>query len=237
MYARVAFEGVEVGEVAHVPQHYHAHLHPAVAVGRLRLCGQCHAVFGLYVYVVEVGHHAQHGHSAYPLHHLHAVVKQAHVAPELVYYYSLYQPSVGFALQHYRAVGRGEHSAAVDVGHEHHGRSRVARHGHVHYVPVAQVYLGYAARSLHHNGVVCRRQAVEGVAGRPPQLLAPLAVVVAVGVAVARGASVQHHLACHVAGRFQQHGVHVGRRRHSRRLGLHGLCAADFQSVGRHGRV
>ena len=150
VYARVVFKRVEVGEIADVPQFDDGRVHPSV-VRRARPFGvQLHTVFLFYVYVVEVRHYAEHGHLAYVFEYLHAVVEQADVAPELVHYYSFYQLAVVFALQHDRTVGRGEQSAAFNVGNEHYCRPGVACHAHVYNIAVAQVELRNAARPFHY---------------------------------------------------------------------------------------
>ena len=234
--ARVVLQRVEVGEVGHVAQQDDGHVQPSAACGG-GLEGELHAVLLLDVDVAEVGDDTEHGHAADVFEQSAAVVEEAQVAAELVDDDALDEPAVLLGLQGDAAIGRGEDAAAVDVGHEQHVGSGMPGHGQVDKVGVAQVQFGHAARALHDDGIILRGQPVEGAAHGLPQLFAALAAEVLPGRAVAHGPAVEHDLRRAVRLRFEQHGVHVRRAGHARRLGLHGLRPTNLQSVGRGVRV
>ena len=122
----------------------------------------------------------------------------------------------------------------------------MTRHGHVDKVVVAEVDFGNRASSLHDNGVVLLREAVEGSAdflaevnrlsggnrqsgrcgggwGFAPEI---------VGIAVAYGDAIEHHLAGVVTLRFQEKWVHVGVTRNASSLCLYSLGTANLQTFG-----
>src|SRR5712692_10096214 len=83
-----------------------------------------------------------------------SVRKQAKVAAEFVHNYSHQPPALGSGEEVYGADYLREHSASVDICHEHHGGIRQLNDRPVDDISVPQVHLGSAAGSLDHNGLV-----------------------------------------------------------------------------------
>ena len=159
--ALVALQGVEVGIVGEMPEQHHCHVDAAL-LHLPRLAREGHAVLLLDADVVEIGHHAEHGHAADVLQHAAPLVEEAQVAPELVDDDAPDEPAVVGRLEGDAAIDGGEHAATVDVAHEYDVGSCVAGHREVHQVGVAEIEFGDAAGALHHDGIVARGQAVEG---------------------------------------------------------------------------
>ena len=106
-------------------------------------------------------------------------------------------------------------------------------HGHVYYVPVAQVEFGDASRTFHDDGGEARSQSVESLACLSPEPVLTLSAKVAVGVAVAYRHSIEHHLRRVVRLRLEKYGVHVNVTRNHGGFGLCGLCPSYLQSFWR----
>ena len=123
-----------------------------------------HAIFFLDMDIIIIRYHAQNGNATYLLHHLSAAVEETHVAAEFVDDDALDEPSVFFCLQGDAAIDGSEHSSTVDIAYEDHVGLRMTRHRQVHQVGVAQVDLGDASSSLHHDGIKPLGQTVEGPA-------------------------------------------------------------------------
>ncbi len=231
MDARVAFQCIEIGEIADVAQQYYGYVDLA-PLRRGALGGQCNGVFFFDVDVVVVGDHTQHGNAAEVLEHLPSLFKEPQVAAEFVDEDAFDVCPLFGPQQHDGSVYAGEDAAAVDVANQKDVGARVHGHGHVDQVAVAQVDLGEAAGPFHHDGVMSGGQAVvrgvDGFAKFGPTFLAE----VVVGIAVADGLSVEHDLGSVVALRLEQQGIHIGMAGHSGGFGLHGLGAADLQALG-----
>ena len=236
MYARVAFQSVEVGEIADVTQQHHRHVNLAHFCSR-RLALQRHRILLLYVDVGEYRHHSQHRYAAQLLQHPAPIFKQPQIASELIDYYAFHQGAILRREQHQRAVDAGENPAAVYVAHQDDVGPGMASHGDVHQVAVAQVYLRQAPGPLHNYRVEAPAKPVIGVKHRLPQLLATLLAEIVVGVAVADGFAIHHHLRGVVALGLEQQRIHVGVRFQSRGLCLHRLRPANLQPVRRGKRV
>ena len=236
MHARVALQGVEVGEIADVTQQHHRHVHLAPFRGR-RLALQRHRILLLYVDVGEYRHHSQHWYTAQLLQHPAPIFKQPQIASELIDYYAFHHGAILRREQHQRAVDAGENPAAVYVAHQYDVGPGMARHGDVHQVAVAQVYLRKAPGPLQNYWVETAAQPVVSGEHRLPQLLATLLAEVVVGVAVADGLAVQHHLRGVVTLGLEQQRIHVGVRFQSRGLRLHRLRPSNFQPIRRRKRV
>ena len=195
--------------------------------------------------VLIVRNDAQHGDAADVLQHPAAFVEKPHVATELVDDDALDALTVFGCLEHDAAIDGSEDAPTVDVAHQDDVGIGMTGHRQVHQIPVLQVNLGDAAGTLHHDGVVARGEAVEGIADfsaevdmlvktspNPSCRRGILATPEVVGIAIADGLAVEHHLGGMVRLRLQQQRVHVGMTGNARRLGLYGLGTAYLQPLG-----
>ena len=238
--ARVALQRVEVGEVRDMAQQHHRHVHLALRPLAPFLL-QTDGVFLVDIDVFIIRYHAQHGYATEVFQHAPSLVEEAQVATELIDNNTLDESAVFLALQHDAAIDRGKDAPSVDVAYQDDSSPRMARHRQVDEVGSAQVDFGDAARALHHDGVIPCCQAVEGAAyllaevegglrGGTLQHTIPAPVVV--GIAVADGATVEHHLRGMVGAGLEQQGVHVGMAGDACGLGLYGLGTSYLQSLG-----
>ena len=83
MYARILFEGIEVGIVREVLQHHHGDVHLPMCQMH-RLLSQCHTVFLLDMDILEIRNDAQDGNPADLLQHPFALLEESQVATELI---------------------------------------------------------------------------------------------------------------------------------------------------------
>ena len=163
MYARVLFQGVEVGVVGQVAQHHDSDIHlPLLPLETL--LGQGHAVFLLDVDILKVRDDADDGDTTNLLQHPTAVFEETHVATELVDDDALDALAVFWCLEHQAAIDGSEHPSPINIAHEDDISLSMARHRQVHEVGVSQVDLRDAACALHHNRVVAGSETVEGSA-------------------------------------------------------------------------
>ena len=65
---------------------------------------------------------------------------------------------------------RGKRTAAVDIRDEEDGGLQMLRHTHIDDIIRLEIDLGGAARSLDHEQIVFRTEAVKGLFDRPPSL-------------------------------------------------------------------
>jgi hypothetical protein len=116
-------------------------------------------------------------------------------------------------------VGTLELVPAFDVGDQQDVCVGEASGLDVRQVPVVEVDLGDRSRTLGDDHVVVGGQSL---VGRPRRLagLLPVAVVVLLRWEVTDRLAVDNDLGFTAATGFQQHGIVVGRRRHTRRAGL-----------------
>ena len=233
VHARVSLQCVKVGVIGKMAKHDHGHVDLA-ALGLHRLLSQRHTVFLLNIDVFVVRNYAQHGDAADVLQHLAPLVKQAHVATELVDDDALDETAVFGSLQGDAAIDRGKHPTPVDITHEDHVGLGMPCHGQVHQVGVTQVDFRDAARALHHDGVETGCQTVKGSAHLTPVIdVGRAATPVIIGILVADGLAVQDDLRRVVTLGLEQQRIHVGMARDAGSLGLDSLGATDFKALGR----
>ena len=99
-------------------------------------------------------------------------------------------------------------------------------HRHIHEVRIAEVYLGNATGTLHHDWVVLRGKSVECLADGMTKFLTTFLPEIIVSRTIADRASVENDLSSVLGVRFQQKGIHVGVARNACRLGLYRLGTA-----------
>ena len=133
------------------------------------------------------------------------------------------------------AVEGGEHAPPVDVAAEQHRRFGHAGHAHVDDVVFLEVDLRRRTGALNHNDVVFFLQRMIGLHDVGHQRLF-------IGEVIRRlhgptGHAVDDDLRAGIVGGLEQDGVHPHRRSGSRRLGLHHLGPAHFQSLRRDAGV
>ncbi len=184
------------------------------------------------MYMLSHRHNPEHWHTTYPLHQFPPLLEKTEVAPELIDYDTLDEPSVFLALKHYGAVGACEYASTVNVGHKNHLCPGITRHRHIHNITIPEIELAYASGAFHHHRIMNRRQSVESLMGNLTQLLLAILTEIAVGIAVAHWLPVYDNLRRHPARGLEQHRVHVGRTGNPRCLRLHRLRPSDFQAVG-----
>ena len=178
-----------------------------------------------------VRHDAQHRNPAQLLEHLPALFEEPQVAPELIDQNPFHTVPLLGAQQHHRAIDAREDAAAVDVAHQDDVGAGVHRHRDIHQVGVAQVDLGQAACTLHYHRIVAGSQPVEGGVHGLAQLGPAFLAEVVVGVAVADGPAVEHHLGSVVALGLEQQRIHIGVAGDAGGFGLDGLRPPDLQPV------
>ncbi len=125
----------------------------------------------------------------------------------------------------------GERTAAFDVGDEEDVRVGEPRRLDVRYVAVSEVRFRHAPRALGDDHVVCLGETAVGVRGGVAGAF-PVALVVVARLDVTDRFTVDDELALAVPTGFEQHGIHLRRRRHARRPCLHVLRDADFTPLG-----
>ena len=229
--ARVGFEGIEVGEVRHVPQEDDGDVDFALGQGAA-LAVEDDRVLLLDHDIPEIRDDADDRDARQPPEHLAALVEEADVSPELVDDHALHQPPLVLVEEHDASVNGGEDAAPVDVGHEEGSGVGMARHAHIDDVAVAEVQLGDAPCAFKDDGVEARREPVEGLARLGEQaLFAERTLEILAGGVVSHGASVEDDLGDAVARRLEEDGVHVGVRSDATRLCLDDLRASHLTAV------
>src|SRR5262249_15176157 len=158
-----------------------------------------------------------------------AGIEERRVPPELVDDESADECSVFGGEERHRAVERGEHATALDVAHEQRWCVGVASDAHVHDVMSLEGDLGRTASPFGDDEIEARAKAIERAGYDWPELRHAVVVLASIA-AVARPAK-HNDLRRVVALRLEQDGIHVDRHRDSGRHGLHGLRAADFQTI------
>ena len=229
---RVALQCVEVCVVADMAQQHYSYVHLALGELTVFLC-QCYTIFFFDVNVFVVRYHTQNGYSAYVLHHLSAFCEQTHVATELIDDDAFDESAVFLCLKCYAAIYTCKHTATVYVANQYDVGFCMSSHRQVYQISVAQINLCYTACTLHYDGVVAGREAVEGFAYLSAEIYLRTALApVVVCVLVADRLSVEDYLRCVVALWFQQQRIHVRLTGYACCLSLYGLCATYLQSVG-----
>ena len=125
---------------------------------------QSHAILLLDVNVFIVRDNAQHRNTADVLEHFTALVKQAHIATELVDDDALDKVSVLRLLQGDAAIDRGKYPTPIDVANQDYIGMGMMSHGQVYQVGVAQVDFRNAACTLHDDGIIAGSQTIESIA-------------------------------------------------------------------------
>ena len=109
----------------------------------------------------------------------------------------------------------------------------MSSHGKVNEIGVAQIYLRHTAGAFHHNRVIARCQAVEGGIDLGAEVnVRSASAPIVVGILVADGFAVEHHLRSVVALWLEQQRVHIGVARYARGFGLNSLSTAYLKPVG-----
>jgi len=179
---------------------------------------------------VRVGHHAVHLAPGARLEPVQAGLQQADVAAKTVDDEALHPRLLARGKQFQGSDQVGEHTAAVDVGDQHHRHVGRLGKAHVGDVAVAQVDLGRAACPLHQHGVVGGAQPAPALhhGGHRGGLVG----VVIARRQVRRGAPVDDDLGADVARGLEQHRVEVGVRHNASGQGLQRLGTTDLATVG-----
>ena len=119
----------------------------------------------------------------------------------------------------------------------------MTRHGKIHKIGIAEVDLGDAARTLHHNGIVFSSQAVESrthlltIIRHISFLRLSMSPPILIGTLIAHGLAMEHHLRGVVALGFQEQGVHIRLTGDASGLSLNSLGTTYLQTIGRGIRV
>ena len=156
--------------------------------------------------------------------------EQGRIAPELVDREARDHRRVAGVEYRPRPHHRGDHAPAVDVGEQADRNLRAAGEPHVRDVALAQVRLRRASRALDDHQVEGVGEPLEAFHHRRDQ---PGAACEEIPRLQGRGrASVHHHLRSAVGLGFEQHRVHVHRRRKPGGAGLERLRTADLAAAG-----
>ena len=231
-HQRVLFQRRKVGKVGDAGQPDDRHVQGLVGLGAGQAGGQGVLVVDLHL---DVGHHPHHRDAGLFFQRGQAGAEDLHVPAELVDDQPLDAgPLLGLE-QGDGAVQLGEHPAPVDVARQQDGGVHQFGKAHVDDVVRLQVDLGGAARPLDDDDVVFGGQALVGRQDLGDQLL--FIPEVFPGGHLAPHLPHHDHLAAHVAGRFEQDGVHPHVRFHAGGGGLHRLGPAHLEAVPGDGAV
>ena len=194
MYARILFEGVEIGIVRQMLQHHHGDVH--LAMCRLhRLLGQCHTVFLLDMDIFEIRDDAQHWDPTDLLQHPLAILKETQIATELIDDDALDELAVFWGLKGDAAIDGGEDTPTVDIPHEDDVSLRMTCHWQVYKVGIPKVDLRDTACPLHHDGVIAGSQTIEGLTHLLPEIyVGGTTTPVIIRTLTADGLTIEHHL-------------------------------------------
>ncbi len=160
------------------------------------------------------------------------VVEQADVAAKLVDDIAAEPRPLGWLKNRPGADQAGDHAASIDVGNQ--DDRNICRFGEAHVGDVAgtQIDLRRAAGAFDQQEVTFPREPREAFQDDGQQLRLQVLVVARLGGA--EDPPLYHDLRANLRLRFQQHRVHVGRRRHAASASLQRLRSTDLAAIGGH---
>ena len=225
-------ERFEIGEIGNVRQPDHGDGR-AGRTGREKGAGvfDDHRVLGLDPEIPEPGKHPEDRLAGTALDPLDALMKQGNIAAEAVDDKALDPLLLGFIKAGQGADDLGEDTAPVNVGHQDHRGIGVGGCAEVDDITRHEIDLGAGTSALHDHEVMGLPQPVQGRAALAEQKL--LLPVVGLRRGLQPGAAVEHHLGPHIAGRLEQHGIHVHMRDDPGRFGLNDLRPPHLGALGR----
>ncbi len=227
-------QGVKVGKIGDMRQVNHGDVDVA-PVGAMVFPGlQRDAVLILKIHV-KPWHNAQHRHPGQRLDLLYPGAQERHIAAEFIDDHPFHARPLLRLQQRQRAVNRGKHPAAVDIGHQDHRALRHLGHAHIDDIAVAQVNLRRTAGAFQHQRLILSGQALVD----REDLLAQawLVLVIAHRIHAGRHLPHQHHLRLTVAGGLEQNRIHADIRRNPGRFGLENLRPAHLFAIRRNAGV
>ena len=178
---------------------------------------------------MQVGQYAEYRFAGLLLQPVEARLQQGDVAAEAVDDEAFDEVSFAGGDQFQGADDLGEDAALVDVRHQDHRALHRFGVAHVGDIVLTQVDLRRAARPFDDDALILRMEPGMGVEYRLHR--GAFVGVVVLRLHLAQRPAVDDHLGAGVAGRFEQHRVHVGVRLHSGGLGLYRLGATDLAAV------
>ena len=184
---------------------------------------------------VKPWHNAQHRHPGQRLDLLYPGAQERHIAAEFIDDHPFHPRPLLRLQQRQRAVNRGKHPAAVDIGHQDHRALRHLGHAHIDDIAVAQVNLRRTAGPFQHQRLILPGQALVDREDLFAQ--ARLVLVIAHRVHAGRHLPHQDHLRLTVAGGLEQNRIHADIRRNPGRFGLENLCPAHLFAIRRNAGV